>query len=207
MRLLPYQTLCRVCLAAASFSLPVAHAQPASDFSLTPAEDKQLAIERIYRFYVMDYDPPVPVNLDVSAPSGPFRLPEQAAQAALISRARGNWEGYLNIVSERLRRRLTSNLERSLESFNRSRERLDGRRVELVRQMHFRRFKVIRYRVLSADGGSESVGDIAIAQRRDNASVLHVVDPGNDIVYKEWNFEGQEKRLRSSVGFWSAEQE
>ena len=91
-----------VFLLACGFGLQSAQ-NPAHGFGLGPPQKQRIVVEKAYEFYVMEYEEPIRVEPQDSVKAGHNTIVELTAIAILSAEARGDYQSYLGLVSEKMK--------------------------------------------------------------------------------------------------------
>lgn len=185
-----------------------------SRFPLTAPQEKRLIVEHVYQFYVMRYDPPVVVKVLENAPRRITINPDLTAIAFLSAQAQGNYEWYVSLLSDSLKKKLEAAQARtgkSAQDLAREwQERFPNRRVELTHRVERGscrtcsssagfQHSIIRYRIIDAEKGVVvEQGDLAI--RAEGKRGWVVSDLSGDSIYEDWDFTGIVKRMTKPRG-------
>ncbi len=173
------------------------------DPSLDEPKTKYFVSEKRYQFYVRGYKQRIVFDPNsYQAKSGGLLTLVSADLMAihvLATKAQGQAQKYLDYMHAGYRRALVEELKstnNSVEALSTSwRERYKGMRIELLRHISTELDAIIWYRVFDPITGKDiEVAGLAF-RLGDNAN-WELVDLSQNVVYRNWDFEGETKIIR-----------
>ncbi len=183
-------------------------------FPMTAPKEKKLMVEQVYQFYVMRYDPPVEVNVLVNLPTGKAHNASMIAIAFLSAQARGNYEWYVNLLSNSYKNKIEKELARTGKTpedlVREWQKRFANRRIELTHYVKRGRcpsctgssrfqHSIIRYQVIDPEQKKiVEKGDLAFMFEAGKGWVA--VDLSGAPVYENWDFPDAVKRMTKQKG-------
>ena len=182
-----------VFLLACGFGLQSAQ-NPAHRFGLGPPQKRRIVVEKAYEFYVMGYEEPIRVEPQDSVKAGHNTIVEFTAIAILSAEARGNYETYLGLVSEKMKAELDTPTRRQ-ELIAAWKRKHEGKRAELVQHVRFRSHTIIRYRLVPDDAEVAAETYDLVCQPEGNRGWV-LIDTLDPVLLREWDFEGNVKTVR-----------
>jgi hypothetical protein len=170
------------------------HAQE-PQFTLSKPVNKKITREHVYRFYLMQYDPPVEIQptetnqKTLKEVSGS----EKTVREYVAAQAQGNYERYYGLLNknaqEKLNSKLMSDKRTPADLITEWRHKYSGKKVILTHRIERSSDTIIHYRLVSKDGTIAEGQDIAV-------DVLgKIIDLSGDVVYENWNFQGPVKKI------------
>ncbi len=189
----------RAALVVMSLSfVSVAFPATVSAQNLKGPQEKQVVFETKYQFYVSHYTQAIvfdPSTYQLAELSLTASTDELAVQA-LVERARGNFNAYVEYMSVEYREAFLKDLEVKAvspgEVAERWRSEWLGMSIQLIAHIYRSTDEIIRYRVLDPKS-NEQRDSGGLAFRRDTRGLWKLVYQSDDVVFKNWDFDGREK--------------
>lgn len=168
-------------------------------YSFTKSITKKLVFEDVYRFYVMQYVPPITIKpFDIKQDQlQKEQLPEKAAKAYFAAQAQGNYAWYESLLSDELKEQLAKDLSKATKTpanaIGELQDKYKNVTIEFTHRVERQTDSIIHYRVLSQNGAMQDERDLAINFRG------QIINLSGDIVHDNWSFSGPTKRIEKVV--------